>query len=288
MKDKAKSAVLAFTTVFLWSSAFPLTKIATEYIDPNQLGFLRCTIASVMLLIIGKIYNIRLPILKHIPLFLLSGGLGFSMYMITFNTGMLSLSSAMGSLIIATTPVLTAIGATFIYNEKIKPIGWIAIGGAFGGVSVLLLWGSDITYSNGIWWTCCAAFVFCCYNLLNRKLLSMGYNAVECVTWSMTCGAIILLPFLPDAVTQASNASLAALVVIIYLGSMPSAMAYLLWSKAFSLVEKTSDVTNYQFLTPLISTALGLIILNEIPGSSTIVGGIIIIISVIIFGLKGK
>ena len=288
MKDKAKSAVLAFTTVFLWSSAFPLTKIATEYIDPNQLGFLRCTIASVMLLIIGKIYNIRLPKLKHIPLFLLSGGLGFSMYMITFNTGMLSLSSAMGSLIIATTPVLTAIGATFIYKEKIKPIGWIAIGGAFGGVSVLLLWGSDITYSNGIWWTCCAAFVFCCYNLLNRKLLSMGYNAVECVTWSMTCGAIILLPFLPDAVTQASNASLAALVVIIYLGSMPSAMAYLLWSKAFSLVEKTSDVTNYQFLTPLISTALGLIILNEIPGSSTIVGGIIIIISVIIFGLKGK
>lgn len=289
MKDKAKSAVLAFTTVFLWSSAFPLTKIATEYIDPNQLGLLRCTIASVILLIIGMICNIKPPKkIKHIPLFFLSGGLGFSMYMITFNTGMLTLSSAMGSLIIATTPVLTAIGATFIYKEKIKPIGWIAIGGAFGGVSVLLLWGSDVTYSNGIWWTCCAAFVFCCYNLLNRKLLSMGYNAVECVTWSMTCGAILLLPFLSDAIVQASDASIAALAVVVYLGSMPSATAYLLWSKAFSLAEKTSDVTNYQFLTPLISTALGLIILNEVPGISTIVGGVIIIISIVVFGLKGK
>lgn len=116
----------------------------------------------------------------------------------------------------------------------------------------------------------------------------MGYNAVECVTWSMTCGAILLLPFLSDAIVQASDASIAALAVVVYLGSMPSATAYLLWSKAFSLAEKTSDVTNYQFLTPLISTALGLIILNEVPGISTIVGGIIIIISIVVFGLKGK
>jgi drug/metabolite transporter (DMT)-like permease len=289
MKDTSKSAILAFTTVFLWSSAFPLTKVATEYIDPNQLGLLRCTIAAVILLIIGRICNIKPPKkVKHVPLFFLSGGLGFSMYMITFNTGMLTLSSAMGSLIIATTPVLTAIGATFLYKEKIKPIGWVAIGGAFAGVCVLLMWGSDVSYSEGIWWTCGAAFVFCCYNLLNRKLLSMGYNAVECVTWSMTCGAILLLPFAADAINQASNATIPALLVVLYLGSMPSATAYLLWSKAFALAKKTSDVTNYQFLTPLISTLLGLVILSEVPEISTIVGGIIIIISVVAFGLKGK
>ena len=289
MKDTAKSAILAFATVFLWSSAFPLTKIATEYIDPNQLGLLRCTIASVILLIIGKICNIKLPKkIGHIPLFFLSGGLGFSMYMVTFNTGMLTLSSAMGSLIIATTPVLTAVGATFLYREKIKPIGWACILSAFLGVALLLLWDGNASYSVGIWWTCGAAVVFACYNLLNRKLLSMGYNAVECVTWSMTCGAILLLPFIGQAVVQATEASIPALLVVLYLGSMPSATAYLLWSKAFSLAKKTSDVTNYQFLTPLISTLLGLIILTEIPSVSTIVGGIIIIVSIIIFGLKGR
>ncbi len=289
MKDTTKSSILAFITVFLWSSAFPLTKVATEYIDPNQLGLLRCTIASVILLIIGKVCNIKLPKKAiHIPLFFLSGGLGFSMYMITFNTGMLTLSSAMGSLIIATTPVLTAIGATFLYKEKIKPIGWVAIASAFAGVAVLLLWGGNVSYSTGIWWTCAAAFVFCCYNLLNRKLLSMGYNAVECVTWSMTCGAILLLPFAGEAIVQASNATLPAIAVVIYLGSMPSATAYLLWSKAFSMANKTSDVTNYQFLTPLISTLLGLMILGEIPGISTLVGGAIIVISIVVFGLKGK
>lgn len=289
MGTKTKSGILAFLTVFLWSSAFPLTKVATEYIDPNQLGLLRCTIASVILLIIGKVCHIKLPKkATHIPLFFLSGGLGFSMYMITFNTGMLTLSSSMGSLIIATTPVLTAVGATFLYKERIKPIGWMAILSAFFGVAVLLMWDGSASYSVGIWWTCAAAFVFCCYNLLNRKLLAIGYSAVECVTWSMTCGAVLLIPFVGEAIVQAGNASISALLVVLYLGSMPSATAYLLWSKAFSLANKTSDVTNYQFLTPLISTLLGLIILGEVPGMSTFIGGTIIIVSIVVFGFKGK
>ena len=289
MKNSTKATFLAFTTVFLWSSAFPLTKVATEYIDPNQLGLLRCTIASIILLIIGKVCKIRFPQkVKHIPLFFLSGGLGFSMYMVSFNTGMLTLSSAMSSLIIATTPVLTAIGATYFYKERITKIGWFAILGAFCGVAVLLLWGGNVDYSTGMWWTCIAAFVFCCYNLLNRKLLSMGYNAIECVTWSMVCGAILLLPFAAPAIEQVGSASIAAIVVVIYLGSMPSATAYLLWSKAFSMAKKTSDVTNFQFLTPLISTILGILILGEIPGISTVVGGVIIVTSIIIFGVKGK
>ena len=289
MNKTIKTSLLAFTTVFLWSSAFSLTKVATEYIDPNQLGALRCTIASIILLIIGKVCHIGRPKkISHVVMFLISGGLGFSLYMITFNTGMVTLSSAMGSLIIATTPVLTAIGATFLYKEKIKPVGWAAIGCAFLGVAVLLLWGSEVSAGRGIWWICGAAFVFCCYNLMNRKLLSMGYNALECVTWSMVCGAIWLLPFIPEAVVQAESASVGALITVVYLGSMPSATAYMLWSKAFSLADKTSDVTNFQFLTPLISTLLGLVILGEVPGISTLAGGMIIIASIVVFVLKGK
>ena len=65
----------------------------------------------------------------------------------------------------------------------------------------------------------------------------------------MTCGAILLLPFAGEAIVQAGNTPLQVLAVVVYLGSMPSATAYLLWSKAFSLAKKTSDVTNFQFLT---------------------------------------
>ena len=69
---------------------------------------------------------------------------------------------------------------------------------------------------------------------------------------------------------------------------MPSATAYLLWSKAFSIANKTSDVTNFQFLTPLLSTAMGFAMLGEIPSAATIIGGLLIVASITVFGLKGK
>ena len=291
-KPTVKSAIFAFITVFLWSSAFPITKIATQCFSPNALGLLRCALASVILLIIGSMNHLRKPIKAlHIPLFFLSGGLGFSLYMIFFNTGMLTLSSATSSLIIATTPVLTAIGASFLYKEKISVIGWAAIAAAFGGVAVLLL--SDgskggLSGGSGLFFTIAAAVVFCGYNLLNRKLLSLGYTAVEAVTWSMVCGAVLLIVFIPQAVSQMAEATPLSLLAAAFLGAMPSATAYLLWSKAFSLSAKTSDVTNFQFLTPLLSTVMGFAMLGEVPSAATIFGGLIIVASIVVFGLKGK
>ena len=258
LKSSTKSALFAMTTVLLWSSAFPITKIAAQSFAPNALGLFRCTLAAVILLGIGCKNHLNKPNKPaHILLFLLSGGLGFTLYMLFFNTGMLTLNSAVASLIIATTPVLTAVGASVLYHEKIRPAGWCAIAAAFGGVAILLLSdiavsgsgiaGNEITMGSGLLFMIGAAIVFCGYNLLNRKLLSMGYTAVETVTWSMVSGALLLLFFLPQTLTQIGPAAvscLSALMAAVYLGAMPSATAYLLWSRAFSLAEKTSDVTN--------------------------------------------
>lgn len=292
MNKAMKSAIFAFITVFLWSSAFPITKFAAAAFTPNVLGLLRCSLAAVILLIIGRINHIHGPKKAiHIPLFLISGGMGFSLYMIFFNSGMLTLTSATSSLIIATTPVLTAIGAALLYRERIKPVGWCAIAAAFMGVAVLLLTDTSkggLSGGIGLFWTMAAALVFCCYNLMNRKLLSMGYTAVECVTWSMVCGALWLIPFAGQAIPQVMEAPAYSIIATIYLGAMPSATAYLLWSNAMSLAKKTSDVSNFQFLTPLLSTVMGFAMLGEVPTVMTMVGGLIIIASIVVFGLKGK
>lgn len=304
LKPSTKSALFAMTTVFLWSSAFPITKIAAQAFTPNTLGLFRCTLAAGILLGIGWKNHISRPKKSaHILLFLLSGGLGFTLYMLFFNTGMLTLNSAVASLIIATTPVLTAVGASVLYREKIRPVGWCAIAAAFGGVAILLLSdingngttgsstvGNGIPIGSGLLFMMGAAIVFCGYNLLNRKLLSMGYTAVETVTWSMVSGALLLLFFLPQALPQVTAAAShpSALLAAVYLGAMPSATAYLLWSRAFSLAEKTSDVTNYQFLTPLLSTAMGFAMLGEIPSLATIAGGLVIIASLVVFSRKGR
>ena len=286
--EKKKVFGLSFLSVFLWASAFPLTKVAQQQLTSIPLGFLRCTVAAIFLIIIGKCCHIRLPQKKHIPLFFVSGGLGFTGYMITFNTGILTLTSATSSIIIAVTPILTAIVASNLYKEKIKPIGWAAIAAAFIGVLILLLWEGVFSINIGLIWTVGAAIVFCGYNIMTRKLSAMGYNALEIVTYSMICGAILLGFWAEDGLHQLAGASVSHIIALIYLGALPSATAYFTWGKAMSYAERTSEVTNFMFVTPLLSTIMGFIILHEVPNAGTFIGGAIIIISIVVFNLKGK
>ncbi|MFL0196251.1 DMT family transporter [Clostridium sp. WILCCON 0269] len=288
MSQKLKVHILGLFTVFLWASAFPLTKVAMAHYTPNALGFVRCTVASIFLVIIGILNHIRKPQKKDILWFFLSGGLGFTLYMITFNTGIQTLTSATSSIIIATTPIMTAVVASKCYGEKITNLGWFTIALAFVGVLILLLWDGAFSINIGLIWTIGAAIVFCGYNILNRKLSSMGYTALEIVTYSMVCGTILLAVFSLHGLAQVITAEPKHILSVIYLGVMPSAMAYFLWGKAMSLAEKTSEVTNFMFVTPLLSTALGFMLLKEIPNMGTFIGGSIIILSIILFNLKGK
>lgn len=288
MEKKKKVFLLSFMTVFLWASAFPLTKIAQQQFSSNSLGFIRCTIAAVFLLMIGKLSHIRKPKKGDIPIFFLSGLCGFTLYMICFNTGILTLTSATSSIIIAITPILTAILASVFYNEKINLIGWISIFAAFLGVLVLLLWEGVFSINIGLLWTLGAACVFCAYNFIGKNLTKRGYNALEIVTYSMLCGAILLAFWAPQAVVQLSSASWSHILALIYLGALPSAAAYFFWGKAMFFAEKTSEVTNFMFVTPLLSTIMGFVLLHEMPNMGTVVGGAIIICSIVTFNLKGK
>lgn len=53
------------------------------------------------------------------------------------------------------------------------------------------------------------------------------------------------------------------------------------------MAERTSIVTNYLFINPLIAAVIGFLLLGEIPDMGTFIGGAIIIISVVVFTLKG-
>ena len=289
MNDKIKLNVCAFLTVLIWASAIPLTKAAGGQLSPFALGLFRCIIAAVFLLIIGKFQGLRKPLCKKdLGLFFLCGMMGFSLYLICFNIGMQTLTSATSSVIIALAPILTAAAAVKLYRETIKPIGWMSIGLAFIGVVILLFWNGVLSIDIGIVWTLAAALLFCGYNLMNRYLMQKGYTSLEIVTWSMVCGAILMMGFLPQLISQITVVSGSCIGIAVYLGMMPSAISYLLWAKAISLSTRTSEVTNYMFVTPLLSAAMGFLLLHEMPDLGTYLGGAIIIGSVVLFNLKGK
>ena len=288
MKEKKKVYIIAFLAVLFWAFAFPFTKIAMMHFSPNALGFIRVVVGSITLLLIGIKAGNRMPKIKDLPLFLLTGGCGFAMYLFAFNRGISTITSATSSIVIALTPIFTAIWASILYNEKINKIGALSMITAFLGVCIIMLQKGIVSINIGIIWTICAAVVFSVYNILNRILGNMGYKAIEIVTYSMISSALELSVFSCQATREIKTATMNEIIVVIALGVLSSAIAYYLWSKALSISKNTSDVTNFGFVTPLLATLIGGIILNEAMNIYTIIGGILIIGSVIIFAKKGK
>ncbi len=281
--DKRKMILFALGTVFLWGSAFVFSKLIQNRFDPLSISFLRCAFSSIFLLILGKFSHLKRPKNQHLLLFATGGLTGFSLYMIAFNSGLTTITAATSSIIIATVPILTAIAATVIYKEHIHFLGWIAILSAFAGVLMLLLWDGVLSINIGMMYTFMAVLMFCTYNLINRKLLLLGYTALEITTYCMCFGAFFLAIMTPQAIVEFASASWLERLVLIYLSIFCSATAYLLWGRAMFYAKKTSDVTNFLFLIPFVSTVLGLIVLREIPNLGTILGGSTIIVSMFVF-----
>lgn len=296
MSNKLKVNIFAFVTVLFWGSGFPFTRVIGDQISSFNLGLIRCIFAAVILLIIGAFTGIRKPFsIKDCGWFIIAGAAGYSVYFIFFNLGLETLSSSEGSVICATVPIMTSIAVYKLYNEKINGIGWLTIITAFIGVVILLFWnnifgsgGESFSADIGILWMFLCAFVFAGYNVLNRVLSEKGYTAMEIATWSAVFGAVEMLGFLPGTIHEVIAASAGANLAAIYLGVLPSAFAYYLWSKSISIAERTSEATNYLFINPLIATIIALILLREVPDTGTFIGGIIIIASVIIFSTKGN
>ena len=287
MKLKDNFHLFAIITIICWSSAFVFTRLALRFFTPLSLGFLRYFIASFSLILIALIIKIKLPQKRDIKWFFLAGFFGFFFYMIVFNIGSAAVSAATGSIILATTPIITTVLARIVYKEKIKIIQYISIIIEFIGVGVLTLMNGIFSINIGIIWLLLASIAVSIYNLLQRKM-TKKYSAIQTAIISIWFGTIMLFLFLPNSVGEIKNAPFEQIIYIIILGIFPSAIAYLTWTYAFSKAKTASSVTNYMFFTPFLTAILGFLLAKEIPDLSTIIGGIIILIGMFIYNFSDK
>lgn len=287
MKFKNSFHPYALLTIIFWSLAYVLTRLTLQYFSAFSLGFLRYVIASCALVIISVFIKMKLPHRKDILWFLAAGAAGFFLYMIAFNQGQAAVTAATASVVIATVPVITALFARFVYGEKLLAYQWIAIVMEFIGVVVLTLMNQAFSVNTGLLWLLVAALALSIYNLLQRKL-TKTYTPLQASAFSIFFGTLMLAVFAPAAVDEIVRAPVVQYFYIAVLGICSSAIAYVSWAKAFSKAEKTSQVSNYMFVTPFLTSILGFFLVGEVPDLATLVGGAIILFGLVIFNFGGK
>ena len=286
MKFKDSFHPYAMVTILFWSLAYVLTRLTLQYFSAFSLGFLRYFVASCALIVMAVAAKMQLPRKRDLPWFLTAGAIGFFFYMIAFNQGQATVTAATGSVVIATVPVITALFARFVYQEKLKLFQWIAIGIEFAGVTVLTLLNNRFSVNTGLLWLLAAALALSIYNLLQRKL-TKAYTALQASTYSILFGTCLLAFFAPSAMEEVSRAPGIQYFYLLVLGIGSSAIAYVSWAKAFAKAKKTSQVSNYMFVTPFLTSILGFLLAGEVPDKATLMGGSIILLGVLLFNFGG-
>jgi len=282
MKLRDSYHIYAGATIILWASSYIMTRIALTHFSPLSLGFLRYFLAAVFLSICIIATKTPLPKLKDVPFMFCSGLAGFGLYVLCFNMGSVTVASAISSVVMATSPVWTAILALIFFKEKLKAFQWIAVAIEFFGIVVLALYGSDVHLSTGVLWIVVAAILVSIYNVAQRQLLKT-YTPFQATAFCMILGMLPLFIFSPSAFAEISGAEPRHIICLLLLGTMTSAVAYMFWAMAFKKASAISQVTNYMFLTPFLATFFGFIVGGEVPSVSSIVGGVIIMTGVFLF-----
>lgn len=281
------SQFYAFLTVAIWSSAYVYTKVALLTFSATALGLLRCGVATLCLMTLLTFYRQLAVKWRHIPVFMLSGASGFSLYFIAFNTGSLSLNPTTASIIIALCPIISALLALVVFKEKLRTSQWLATLTAFSAVLFISLQEGSLLISQGIIWMLGAAALLALYNVIQRRM-NRQISALQMTAYSFLFGTVMLLGYAPDALRELHDAPSGAIALVIYLGLFPGAVAYITWGKALSLAENTGQVTNWMFLTPCLALLLEYVVTDSYPGKATLAGGSIILICLLCFLRKNK
>lgn len=279
--------LLAWGTILLWALTYIFTKIGLLYYDAFALSALRYLSAGAVTLLTVLVRREKRPALRDVPLFLLTGGLGFVLYVVALNNGMETVSVSASSVIVSTSPIMVALFGSILFHEHLRKNQIAAIAVEFIGVLIVCLWNGNVYAGSGILLIVTAMLCFTCYNLLTRVLVKR-YSPYQITEYSMISAAVLYLLFLPETIHGIFEWNRSGIISVLFLGIFGSVIAYAMWNKALNLADKTSDVTNAMFLTPLLSSIMSFIMLGEVPGMGTILGGAIIIFGLIIFTKGNK
>lgn len=242
-------------------------------------------------------------ILAFIALFLYCKWKGFGLKIDKKDTGVILLSGllmgthwiayfyalklsnvAIGMLSIFTYPVITALLEPVLLKTKFQLVHIL--------LAVLVLTGMyflsptlnfEDSYTIAIGFGVFSALAYALRNILLKKKVSK-YNGSMLMTYQTAIVGVLLFPFL---FTVTSEAIVAQWHVLVALAILTTAIGHTLFLMTFKHFNITT-VSILSSIQPVYGIIIGAIFLSEIPRGTTIIGGILILSSVVIESIRSK
>ncbi len=271
----------ALFTVVAWASAFVGIRAAGDDLSPGPLALLRLAVGSLALGAVLLARRDRLPSGRDLQLVVICGVLWFGVYNVALNAAERRVDAGTAAMLVNVGPIILALLAGVLLGEGFPRTLLAGCVFGFAGVSVIALATTDgITISGGALLCLLAAAAYAGGVVAQKPTLAR--NSSLGVTWTAcTVGLIVCLAFTPALVDELGQASPSSIAWAVYLGLVPTAIAFTTW--AYALARTTAGrmgATTY--LVVPVAIFLGWILLGETPAGLALVGGAIALTGVVI------
>jgi drug/metabolite transporter (DMT)-like permease len=266
----------------IWGSSFFFIMLALRTLPPIGVAFWRTAIGAVTLAIILVIQKVAIPrSLKQWLLLWVSGLLMSGIPAVLFGFAEQHVSSALASIINASTPVFTVLAIMIAFRaEKPKPQVLVGLGMGLIGVFVVLgIWqgfGDNDPLAVG---ALLLAVTFYGFGspFVRRFIEPMKIDSKTAVFGQVSTSAVSLLPFYLAGPLTIGPASIESVSGMLALGVLGTGLAYVLYYRLLATVGSpiASAVT---YMTPVVGVAIGVAVLHESISWHEPVGALVIIL----------
>jgi len=288
--SKTKPAIvysLLLLVVVIWGFNFSFVKWVISRIHPLAFNVIRFSLASLLILSLLWVREgwRSMPVADVLKMAVL-GILGHSVYQIFFIKGLSLTTAGNSSLLIATSPIWTALISAGLKKDEVTKKAWLGIVLAFVGVFLVTLGGGGkISFASskttGDLLTLTAALALSLYTVLSRDLLER-YSPLRLTAVTMFFGMVGLWIFAGRrVVTQDwSSLSLNSFGVIVYSAVFAVVVGYVVWFTAVRTVGPTRAAV-FNNMTPIVAFSVAFILLGEPVGWLQLLGGLTVITGVV-------
>jgi drug/metabolite transporter (DMT)-like permease len=263
----------------VWGMNFTVVKYALGEFGPMSFTVARFFPAALVLLAIMAVRrepfalerNDRMPVVTL-------GLIGITGYNLLFMYGLRLTSASHSALFISMSPLFAAALQAAAGRERFSRsmVAGLLLA-SLGAYLIIQSSHGEISFSSGTLrgdlMTICASVLWALYTMKARPLLER-YSPVKITAYTMTAGALLLLPFsmrelAGQSWSAVSAVSWAALAFAAFIGG---SIAYVLWYEGVSRIGVTRTIV-YHYLVPLVAVIFAAHVLGDRITLTTVLGG---------------
>ncbi|WP_241242598.1 DMT family transporter [Brevibacterium aurantiacum] len=265
--------IAALLTMVFWASSFVVIRDAGDHYSPGPMSLLRMGAAVIVLSAWMLFRKPRFPTSKMSWLIMLIWGVAwFAGYTVILNAAERSIDAGTAAMIVNIAPLIVAIFAGLILGEGLPWKLVIGIAVSLAGIVLITIASfSGVVTIGGLLLSLAAALLYAASVLLQKHFLSRDDSVT--VTWTgIVAGTIACLVFTPDLITEVADAPMNITLQVIYLGVVPTALAFNLWGYAIRFLP-AGVLSSSSLLVPAIVVLLAWLVLGEVPPLLAALGG---------------